>query len=274
MEERFNCPYCISNGKTVDTKKHLYVNKTKGVYFCFRCGAKGRIKDFIPIVDYDLDNLKKRLNNAYSLDEPINLDEISRTISKESKAYEYLRMRHFTDEEIEKFNIRVGNNNYWKDRILFPFMRNKQCYYVVGRSYYDNVLPKYLNQAGKKNGYIYNIENLSGDSCIVCEGIISAISAMRWTNLPSISVLGKYISKTQAFVISGKVKNVYLCFDGDVSLREAMPSIETLYKAHVNKVYFVELPMNHDPDSIGEKIKYYIENSRLVEWGRGINGYV
>lgn len=41
-ETRYNCPFCVLIGKPPDTKGHLYVNWSKGVYHCFRCGAKGR----------------------------------------------------------------------------------------------------------------------------------------------------------------------------------------------------------------------------------------
>jgi len=33
----FNCPFCG------DTKKHLYMNKTDGAYFCHKCGEKGNL---------------------------------------------------------------------------------------------------------------------------------------------------------------------------------------------------------------------------------------
>lgn len=53
-ETRYNCPFCILIGKTPDTKGHLYVNWSKGVYHCFRCGASGKttqLKD-VPLTLY------------------------------------------------------------------------------------------------------------------------------------------------------------------------------------------------------------------------------
>ena len=54
-ETRYNCPFCILIGKPPDTKGHLYVNWSKGVYHCFRCGAKGRAAQLrdVPLTLYE-----------------------------------------------------------------------------------------------------------------------------------------------------------------------------------------------------------------------------
>ena len=65
-EMRGNCPFCG------DRKGHLYVNREKGLYHCFQCGASGRVEGAVhrpwrrPVVPSYYEIRAERIHEAYS----------------------------------------------------------------------------------------------------------------------------------------------------------------------------------------------------------------
>jgi len=300
------CPWCIEKVGKVDVSYKLNLNMRTGVFHCFRCNASGRIdlKGAFLLSDnkYKNDNdlyskLRDRVsiidNNTNIIDNVkdinINLEKISYKLDKKETpfALKYIKERGITDKEIKKFNIRVGKSyiendktiSKWRGRILFPFEEDNKITYVIGRSYTGKE-PKYLNSNTPKFGVVYNIDSVNG-TCILTEGLISAIAAERYTNIPAVSLLGKTaVNKVikykdikinfslQLEKIRNKADTIYISLDGDVDIKREKSSLNIIKKSLELgfKVYLVELPIGKDPDDLKENYLYYFNKSKRIKF--------
>lgn len=283
-EKRACCPFCKEKLGKEDTKYKLYINLESGLYYCFRCETKGIINNLEIDTKKENDFRIKRLYNNLNLlknrniqcSSEIYIDLFSEPINKNKHliSYKYLIDRGISDEDIKKWNIRTGKSYYdendnlikkWSGRIIFPYFEDGICTYATGRTYINSE-PKYLNITSNKSVVVYNINNITNRTCILCEGIISAISAEKYSksNITAVSVLGKFPSKAQLDLIRLKADTVYLSFDGDVSPDEIDKINNSLLKRKF-KIYNVIVDGDkEDANSLKEKYKYYFDNARLV----------
>lgn len=256
------CPKCKSD------KYKLAVNLTKNVFQCFLCGFTGTIgkKDQFYQRPEDLLDIKEQIENLFIVKKKIKIDlnKISWPLSEEITpiAYNYMINRRFSPEDFKTYNLRVGKEFYdkaffnkkWCGRVLFPYFdASHDCTYVVGRSYAGKT-PKYLNSIGDKNSVVYGIDLVDG-KCILCEGIISAITATKVTKIPAVSILGKFASNHQLNLLRSKADKIYLSLDGDVEIETKKKLIDKLISFNFS-VWNIDLPQNKDPDDLGED---YIE---------------
>lgn len=272
------CPYCEKRGKGVDTKYHLGVNTVKGVYHCFKCDAAGRMSDIKELallapsdISLDLDAVKQKLRGMFeSESKEFDLDKISWPLTGDTPmAYKYMLDRGFSPEEIIKHKLRVGRPytngieevNKFSGRIIFPFISDGKCVYFTARSI-NGREPKYLNSSGSKSTLVYNIDSVNG-TCILCEGIVSAIAAERTTGIPAVSILGKSASFFQLNRIRSKCNKIYLSFDGDVTEDETFAILKKLLKMF-DEVYHIKLPHGMDPDELKEDYRPYFSNAKKV----------
>lgn len=268
-EIRIDCPFCVTRGKGEDTKAHCYANTAKGVYNCFRCGARGGIgalRKYISVgatyVPEKFELLRSKVDKLFKLKklDIIDLDKMSNLINEEETpiAWEYMLERGFSPEELIQYKVRVGKTFYddalnrdvhsWSGRVIFPFYEDGQCVYVVGRAYSGRE-PRYLNTKGGKGIVIYNLDGVK-DECLICEGIISAIAATRVCGIPSVAILGKFMSDHQLMKLKSRVRKVTVCLDGDVTKKEKQEFGMKLWGAGFD-VWTVDLPEDSDPDEMG-----------------------
>ena len=275
------CPFCATRGYGIDTGYHLYFYTRTGTYHCFRCLAHGKsssssINDIEMLngkKDDDIEQIKEKLNNVgilKTINPNININNISRKLDRDKTpfAYEYLQKRDLI-KYVDKMNIRVGipyideetgkTVGKWEGRILFPYSEFGNVKYVIGRSYVNDIHPKYLNSEGQKSYVLYGYNHLDQDKCIVCEGVISAIRAQEYTGIPAIAVLGKTFSDFQIFLLSTKVKEIYLSLDGDVPRDQRLEAVRNLSKHFIVK--YVDLDEG-DPDELGPKYLEYFNKAK------------
>lgn len=272
------CPNC--------GERSFYINIYKNAYICFRssCGIRGHLKDIgvdpTPI-DHSFSDIKKKIDGLYtsnknnSLVSRIDLDKISDpitpdTIKKYPFGYDYIKSRKLTDDDISKYKLRIGKEYYsesedkiikrWKGRIIFPFYEGGLPIYAIGRSYTGSK-PKYLNTDGEKSVIVYNIDKIKNKTCIVCEGLISAIFAEKYSGISAVCILGCSISDFQFWQIRSLADKVYCSLDGGVDqynlCKKFFMSGATTYR--------VDLPVidgkGLDPDECGPEYRHYIENA-------------
>lgn len=263
-----HCPNCKSLGKRYDDYK-LSISIEKNVYHCYRCGSSGRADQLLAgvvnnglLLKYrmsTLDNTKKYSTKAGILiqTELIDYDNISTPIDRcFINAVEYLKKRHLTFEEIQKYNIRIGKGLY-RGRITIPtYDLQGNVVYMVARDYVNpDPESKYLNPSGShKSLAIWNIQNVKqGTKIIITEGVFSGIAANRNTpeDTTAISIFGKVLSDNQAKLIaSTNPIEVSLCFDGDVAKNEIINNYLTLRKFYTGNVTVTKLNNEEDPDNM------------------------
>ena len=251
------CPSCGENT--------FYYNIYSKKYICFRenCRISGKFADSddedIIITDKSLIELKKSLLNLYTIQEEIheiNLDRFSDPLNEETKkkyifGYEYIRKRGLTDEDIERYRIRIGKEYFdkenekterkWCGRVIFPFYDSGVPIYAIGRSY-NNSLPKYLNTDGEKSIIVYNLDQIKDNTCIVCEGLISSIFAEKHSGISAVCLLGCSMSDSQFWQIRNSSSKIFCCLDGGVD----QTSICRRFLLSGAETYQVDLPVVKD----------------------------
>lgn len=278
------CPFCADRVGKADTQHKMGVNTKTGVYHCFRCKAKGKIKDSDEFNDLNQTintseeflDVRNRLNGIFikrNLEKKeYDLEEISEPITESNTpiAWKYLKDRGITEAEIQRNSIRLGtpfwdaeragDNFQWAGRILFPFFDSEgDVSFLVARSV-NGKEPKYLNSKGGKSHAVYGLDKVQGDKCILCEGIISAIAAERTTGISAVCLLGKTALPSQLMRLREKVSRVFLSLDGGETTNEIQ---KQLFRFGF-KVYKVSMPKGTDPDDLGTDYLQFFQKAEKV----------
>lgn len=240
-ETKHRCPFCD------DLTGHLYVNAVKGVYFCFKCGAKGKYVEIIReghfLYEYgQLDNLEKKMAKTAkeAVKEkvvktlPINEDIM---LGREDRygAWTYLANRMHGREYgplgriIDAYDLRVSRDEKSKGAVLFPIYSleirtNEDLKYYTMR----NTRPKgwkYLNAPWPKDDTLmfsrpwnenFQKWNVANDGVAIVEGPFDVISMGRV--MPTIGLLGKQATVAQLARIQKMFSHYakfYICLDRD-----------------------------------------------------------
>lgn len=239
--------------------------------------------------DKDLDNIigmKKR--EVPSLD-PVEFSTdleilteyyMAHTKPLSAEAYSYLINRRVSGYQIDRLLMREGVNRYgtkivskgrefegrdYSGRIMVPSLRKDGLIsFYVGRDYTGTKEPKYLNppkELGAASEDVWNLDMVTSDSVIICEGVFTAIAASP-AKLNAVATYGKSIAENSSNdsgirvfsqgekLLNRRFKNYYVAYDADAR-DEAIKSCQYLYdrgSADMN-IYLVVI----DPSKYGPK---------------------
>ena len=279
-EFRYNCPYCEQSGKTKDTHGHLYVNKKKLVYNCFRCGARGKLSGDIKGYNFDpipsdtemASKLGKLLNRnddklLYDLSMSTELLVDNIQSSYEEEAFRYLEDRGISPKVCEYYQMRLGNLfSKYRYRIIIP---NEITVDKEGVAWTDMFVaryirpipidglghagfPKYLNPGGdNRRSSVFNLHRIrNGSSIIITEGCLTAISA----GCNAIATYGKQVTEIQLKKILAKEpKTIFVALDPD-AISESYELCKRIRRKSAVDLRVVKLPEGEDANSLGHKI--------------------
>ena len=237
-EYRYNCPFCLDNRGDEDTKGHLFVNETKGIYHCYRCGASGRLlhEDIKGYKRLTLVDNKELLKDLIDIIEDNPVDQLDMVIPRK-KAYEdkyarmYLVSRGFTDEMIDKYDLRVGS--LFSNLLGYVVIPNQVKSLVMTDMYcartYTGQTPKYRNPpSSKAASIVYNLHRIAQnpDRIIICEGAFDAMSA----GSDAVALYGKECSEIKlSKILSKRPRQVVVNLDLDAKVK-AYELAERIYK--------------------------------------------
>lgn len=218
----YYCPECINRKGTPDKSGHLFVNVDSYKFFCVRCGYSGRIGKNLQLSqskvydeerDKDVESVIKEFKvisedrDQFRLKIPIDKVTTSRS------ATEYLLKRGFTYDQMNYYDMRVGNLSQMFGRIVIPNRVQRLVYTDTfsARTFIDQK-PKYLNPSDiKKSEIVFNLHRIKeGSPIILVEGALTAVAA----GYHAVASLGKYLSRSQASQIVKKHPSViYINYD-------------------------------------------------------------
>ena len=192
IEEIYLCPFCL------ESKGHLSVNSSTGLWHCLRCGIAGK-------VDFGISTPKKRKSQktkpevSWPLDVcPIYLYDkiqLAKLCKADSSLTNFLLSRNLTFEDIARFQLG------WKLQYLFiPILRN-EClisgqFCRLDRS--NPKLPKYID-LGPRNAF-FNWNSLkNATTVLIVEGWLDTVNILHTFdyNFPVISSLGAKLTSQQ-----------------------------------------------------------------------------
>jgi len=212
--------YCINCPRCGDVKKHLYVNPSKGVAHCFRCGFSGRVEEvlvggfglkwsevrgLVKNSSFDVKLMGKSDNTVAVMfpDDSVDLDDVGAGVRKVLELW-------CRENSVDFRDLLLMKCRWWNGRLVIPCWRDRRrekLLYWVARAVSGKIEPRYINCTGSKSDVLWGLDwyDVSDGYLYVCEGWKDAY------RMGGVAVLGKNVTDGQVEVIrsivnGGKVR--------------------------------------------------------------------
>lgn len=263
-ELRVNCPFCYIKKRKQDTELKMYLNITKNVYNCFRCGTAGLLNQLIPqLISYDqtygASTSFTKQTDLESLPEIVPLNALEQDhVAKlylDERGYSHLR----ESGDIFFTSNYVRSRISYGARIVFPIYQSGTYRGFQARSI-ENKLPKYLTALGSlKKRIIYNWDeaNKQHERLIIVEGIFDCLKLP----LDSVALLGKHLTDDQYRILClGSWNRVLVFLDKD-----ALPESKSIAKklSSCYNTYIVNTPFKDLGEIPTQDVDKYLKNPYL-----------
>ena len=268
--QSYHCPFCNHH------KPKLEVNFTenkKGYnpWHCWVCGKKGKtIKVLFKSLKVSSDKfieLSKLVKTGSEVEEAIvqNVVELPKEFKPimgnldltSKKAYNYLKKRNVTKDDIEKYNIGYCDYGKYKNMVIIPsYDKDGVLNYFTSRSFDKEAYIKYRNPDCSRDIIPFELFINWDSPLILCEGPFDAMAIKR--NV--IPLFGKNLqSNLLKKIVSSTVNKIYIALDTD-AIKQALNHCEYLINQG-KEVYLVELD-GKDPSELGfNKFTNLIQNT-------------
>ena len=267
------CPRC-PDGST----PKLYINVELGVFNCFRCSFKGKLRAL-----YKYPQIISKLEEQLSLAEynklksfkPLDVKHVDvledlnpvRELFFEDPQYDYLLSRGWTEDLINIYRPLVSTNPKFKDRVILPIIENDKIIYYTARSITDNAVRKYMNpdRISRKNIIFKSLvsENvLYPQDAVVVEGYFDGYKIPN-----AVALLGKTLSSENETNLLEHLSNkldIYVCLD--FGAEECIEELcKTFYAWFPNKNIYKIDTKKYGEDDLG-KLSECMNSIQLMNW--------
>ena len=232
--QKFGCWVCKTKGKKlISLFKAIEVPNDKILEL------KSIVKTASPTEQKEI-NIKVQLPDEYQ-------SILNNSSFAAKRAFNYLKNRGITEDDIIKYNIGYCESGKYADMIIIPSYDEVGILnYFVGRSYIPESNRK-LNPEVSRDIIPFEIFINWNSPIVLCEGMFDAISIKR----NAIPLLGKNLqSRLMKKIVTSTVKKIYIALDKD-AIKQALDFCEQLINEG-KTVYLVELT-DKDPNEIGFK---------------------
>ena len=257
--QSYHCPFCNHH------KPKLEVNFTenkKGYnpWHCWVCGKKGKtIKGLfksLKVSSNKFIELSKLVKTGSEVEEVIiqNTVELPKEFKPiinnsdltAKKAYNYLRKRNITKDDILKYNLGYCDFGKYANMIIIPsYDKDGTLNYFTGRSFEKDPFIKYRNPDCSRDIIPFELFINWDSPLVLCEGPFDAMAIKR----NAIPLLGKNIqSNLLKKIVQSTVEKIYIALDTD-AMKQALKHCEYLLNQG-KEVYLVELE-GKDPSDLG-----------------------
>ena len=257
--QAYHCPFCNHH------KPKLEVNFTENKkghnpWHCWVCGKKGKtIKGLFKLLKAPSDKfieLGKLVKTGSQVEEVIvqNVVELPKEFKqilnnpdlKARQAYNYLKNRNVTDDDIIKYNIGYCDFGRYQNMVIIPsYDKDGTLNYFTGRSFEKDPFIKYRNPECSRDIIPFELFINWDSPLVLCEGPFDAMAIKR----NAIPLLGKNIqSNLLKRIVQSTVKKIYIALDTD-AIKQALKHCEYLLNQG-KEVYLVELD-GKDPSDLG-----------------------
>ena len=257
--QSYHCPFCNHH------KPKLEVNFTenkKGYnpWHCWVCGKKGKtIKGLfksLKVSSNKFIELSKLIKTGSEVEEVIvqNIVELPKEFKPiinnsdltAKKAYNYLKKRNITKNDILKYNLGYCDFGRYANMIIIPsYDKDGTLNYFTGRSFEKDPFIKYRNPDCSRDIIPFELFINWDSPLVLCEGPFDAMAIKR----NAIPLLGKNIqSNLLKKIVQSTVEKIYIALDTD-AMKQALKHCEYLLNQG-KEVYLVELE-GKDPSDLG-----------------------
>ena len=258
--QAYHCPFCNH------AKPKLEVNfsenkKGYNPWHCWVCGKKGtRISTLFKQLKASSDKFTELYKLVKSENEhtevksfkQITLPKEFKLISDSSpdligrKAWNYLKNRGITIDDVFKYNLGYCEYGNYENMIIIPsYDENGKLNYFTGRSFLKNPYRKYKNPEASRNIIPFELFINWDLPLVLCEGPFDAIAIKR----NAIPLLGSNIQGSlMKKIVTSTVKKIYIALDSDAIKKSIKYAEEFINEG--KEVYMVEL-QGKDPSEMG-----------------------
>ena len=257
--QSYHCPFCNHH------KPKLEVNFTENKkghnpWHCWVCGKKGKtIKGLFKSLKVSSEKfieLSKLVKTGSEVEEVIVQTHVE--LPKEfkpiigdldltsKKAYNYLRKRNITKDDILKYNLGYCDFGRYANMIIIPsYDKDGTLNYFTARSFEKDPFIKYRNPDCSRDIIPFELFINWDSPLILCEGPFDAMAIKR----NAIPLLGKNIqSNLLKKIVQSTVEKIYIALDTD-AMKQSLKHCEYLLNQG-KEVYLVELE-GKDPSDLG-----------------------
>jgi len=235
------CPFCLDQGETEDTKYRLGINILSKKAHCFNCEWSSKENTFNKVLEKlniedddeeieevqikkDKEEIDGKLPETFELLYPKKKDKDF------IKAYDYLRQRGISNNQIEQYKIGFCLGGKYSNRIIFPiYLKHKlQCF--IGRDFTDKQELRYKNSKGEKT--LYGIPKHRLDTALLVEGVIDKLSAEHVLDkIDIIGIPGRTLKDTDIKLLEGYKEIIRVPDDDGPGLRGTLKDAKKLQEA-------------------------------------------
>jgi len=241
---RAKCPLCEERTGKVDRKGALSINVHSGVYYCWKCGATGCIREGEREVR---DAPPERKVEAFS--PPEEFTPILEPALSLDPARIYLEGRGLALEMLALAGVGACSWGRYARWVVVPVLgaEGGRGLGWVGRTWVKGVEPTYYYPVGMARGSVlYNQGALTAESdgpVYVVEGVFDALALGQ----DAVAVLGK-ASENHVEMLAGCQRPVVVVLDGDAWLEGL--ALAMRLRLHGQRAGSVRLPPKTDPDEV------------------------
>lgn len=196
-EVRYNCPACG------DRKRKLYLNPTKKVFICFRCGYKGRgLPQSVGAPDVPAPLVQEEIKDQGELLYEM-IDKYPEAITVQA-AIRYLVKHHIEPREAAvAYGLRLSGNF-----LIMPVYINDELVYWQSRSVFAKV---FHNPRSQDKPLFWN-RNQSGRTLFLVESYMNAVRLDE--AVPAVCLFGKFLRDGYAeTIVSQGFSRYVICLD-------------------------------------------------------------
>jgi len=265
-----------------EAEPSLQVNRRKGLWHCFGCGAGGDVISFVMMRNgVGFQDALEILDGSGGSERGCILcaaaDYWHKCLGGSSSARSYLERRRigspeiigrygigfapggtrtrdrllgkgFTAEEIEEAGLvnRRGLDSFF-GRVTFPLVEDGSVVNVYGRSLSSKFRHMYLPA---RRDVIFNIEHVEGERAILTESVIDALSLVALGVGDAVSSLSVRLTRRQLDLLAARFARVVIAFDGDeAGAKGARAAADELRRRDI-ETRIAALPAGSDVNSL------------------------
>ena len=273
--QAYTCPFCNHHKPKLEVN---FSENKKGYnpWHCWVCGKKGtkistlfkqlkassdKFTELYKLVNDETEH--KFVSSNVELSLPKEFQPITSTSTNITgkQAYNYLKNRGITEEDILKYNLGYCEYGNYKNMVIIPsYDGNGKLNYFTGRSFEKEPYRKYRNPETSRNIIPFELFINWDLPLVLCEGPFDAIAIKR----NAIPLLGSNIqSNLMKKIVTSTVKKIYIALDTDAMKKSLKFAEEFINQG--KEVYMVEL-QDKDPSEMGFiKFTEHIQSAQKLD---------
>lgn len=206
------------------------INKDNGLFFCFSCGERGNLLEFVmKTTNRNYFEAQRIISNAFKsqdfsrlIEKSIEVKEdlvafdintierLNKSLLENQEAKEYYLSRGIELDAIKFFKLGYSEK---RDMVTVPvYSDNGTCVGFVARSIKEK---SFKNSVGlPRNKVLYNLNNVKFEKFAIVESSFDVIRLWQ-LNIPAVATLGANLGKAQVELIKKYSKGIIIAADTD-----------------------------------------------------------